>query len=361
MIHQVSYFGDFQIYRKGEWALTHPISYSGPALKGEGTNAMVIGSFSSMAEFKRIKAQEQAADNSYTYISGTTGGQKAPEGSYDPPPTFLSEWTRSLVYLPSRDAHSDTIVVFDRTNALNPRALPKFTRYRTRSPDEQTAILEMPAMKQWIIQSPVEPTLAPGGLSWSTPGGQSVAVDTLLPSAQRRLVYNETELWTETAVRAAERKWQTRIVPAVEQAWDTFLNVVQVFDSGTGRSNVLVRSTNGDAEGALVRRAGHSDTLLVFNATPGPTLSSVSIGPILTFDAATEQTLSRVGIRGTAYDLRWTSTTPQTDLLLFDLAPGAWQVVVDGNSASVSVSDQGVGRLAVPGAGEHSIQVKPAR
>ena len=237
--HQVSYFGDFQMYRKGEWAITHPISYSGPALKGEGTNAMVIGSFSSMAEFKRVKAQEQAADNSYTYISGTTGGQKSPEGSYDPPPTFLSEWTRSLVYLPSRDAHSDTIVVFDRTNAQNPRELTKFTRYRTRGPDEQTAILEMPGLKQWIIHSPVEPTLTPGGLSWSTPGGQSVAVDTLLPTAQRRLVYNETELWSETAVRATERKWQTRIVPAVEQAWDTFLNVVQVFDSGTGRSNVL--------------------------------------------------------------------------------------------------------------------------
>ena len=174
-----------------------------------------------MAEFKAVVAHEHAVDGSYAYISGTTGGQKAPEGSSTPPPTFLNEWTRSLVYLPSRDARSDTIVVHDRVNAQNPANLPKFNRYRARGPNEQAAISAMPATKQWMIHAPTEPRLDATGLSWSTAGGQSVVVDTLLPAGQRRVVYDERQLWPEKAVRQGERKWQVRILPPVEREWDT--------------------------------------------------------------------------------------------------------------------------------------------
>ena len=240
--HQVSYFGDFQMYRKRTWAMTHPLSYAGPSLRGEGTNTMIIGSFSSMPQFKRVTAYEHGVDGVYTYLAGTTGGQKSAEGAYDPPPTFLHEWTRSVVYLPSSDQRSDTLVVYDRTNAHNPVELPKFNRYRRASPDEQGRILGMPALKQWVIHAPVDPTLTTDGISWYLADGQHVEVSTLLPQPQRRIVYDERTLWP-SRVPPAEKKWQVRILPMVDQQWDTFLNVVQAFDGGATSQTVCSKAT----------------------------------------------------------------------------------------------------------------------
>jgi len=360
--HQVSYFGDFQIYRKGEWAVTHPLSYAGPSLRGDGTNSMVIGSFSSMNQFKRVVAQEHGAGGAYTYIAGTTGGQKAPEGSYDPPPTFLHEWTRSLVYLPSKDKRSDTLVVYDRTNAEHPMELPRVERYRRSSPDEQTAIREMPALKQWVIHAPVDPAVSSQGLSWMTPGGQDVAVTTLLPAQQRRIVYDERTLWT-SRVPEEERKWQVRILPSVDRQWDTFLNVVQVFDGPAALSNRLLRSDDGSAEGVLVRRGGHDDTVLMFNGAPGPRIVDTREGARVLFGRDVSSMLSTVHLRFEGYAVRWTSTTPATSVLLFDLAPSArWQVRIDDAAPAVlPVSARGVASLRVSGAGAHTVTVAPAR
>jgi hypothetical protein len=359
--HQVSYFGDFQIYRKGAWAVTHPLSYAGPSLRGDGTNTMIIGSFSSMAQFKGVTAYEYGAGGAYTYIAGTTAGQKSSEGAYDPPPTFLHEWTRSVLYLPSKDKRSDTLVVYDRTNAHHPMDLPKFERYRRASPDEQSAILDMPALKQWVIHSPVEPMLASDGISWSTPEGQQVEVTTLLPQAQRRLVYDEAKLWP-TRVLPAERKWQVRIVPSVDQQWDTFLNVVQAFDAPASLSNSLLVSDNKNAEGVLVRRGGHDDMVLMFNAVSGPTLPDVRKGAVSVFDPMATTTLNTVRSRSSGYTVRWTSSSATTSVLLFDLTRArSWRVSVDGGPASaLSVSAQGVGSVNVKGAGAHSLSVTPA-
>jgi hypothetical protein len=356
--HQVSYFGDFQIYRKGAWAVTHPLSYAGPSLRGDGTNSMIIGSFSSMAQYKRVTAYEHGAGGTYTYVAGTTGGQKSLEGAYDPPPTFLHEWTRSVVYLPSKDKRSDTLVVYDRTNAQHPMELPKFERYRRASPDEQSAILDMPALKQWVIHAPVEPELSSDAISWATPEGQQIEVSTLLPQQQRRLVYDERKLWT-SRVPVAERKWQVRVVPSVDQPWDTFLNVVQAFDAATPLSNSLLRSEDRNAEGVLVRRGGHDDMVLMFNASSGQALPDARKGALSVFDAKADSMLNTVRSQSNSYAVRWTSVTATTGVLLFDLVPSrTWRVSVDGGpAAALAVSAQGVGSVNIKGAGAHSVSV----
>ena len=120
--HAPSYFGEFQLYRKGEWAVTHPLSYGGPGYDGRGTNSMLIGGLPwgllSFIEFRRSLVSDWAEN--WAFIAGTTGGQIAQKGSWNPPPTFLREWTRSLFYLPGFDA----IVVHDRVDAEDPRRLP---------------------------------------------------------------------------------------------------------------------------------------------------------------------------------------------------------------------------------------------
>jgi len=356
--HQVSYFGDFQMYRKGTWAVTHPISYAGPSLRGDGTNSMLIGSFSSMAQYKRATAYEHG-DN-YTYVTGTTGGQKSPEGAYDPPPTFFHEWTRSVVYLPSKDERSDTLVVHDRTNARNPTDLPKFERYRRASPDEQSAILDMPALKQWVVHMPVEPTLSPSDISWSLPDGQHVSVDTLLPQPQRRIVYDERRLWP-TRVPPTERKWQVRILPSTEQQWDTFLNVVQVFDGGVNPANSVIRSDDNSVEGVLVKRGGHDDAVVLFNGVPGSALPDIRKGPLSAYDTRVDTILDGVRVRPRGFTVRWTSGTASTDVLLFDLDRSkSWRVSINGGAATaLRVSAQGVATATVSGTGAHTVSITP--
>jgi hypothetical protein len=358
--HQVSYFGDFQMYRKGAWAITHPLSYAGPSLRGDGTNTMIIGSFSSMGQFKRVTAHEHGAGGAYTYISGTTGGQKAPEGAYDPPPTFLHEWTRSVVHLPSKDKRSDTLVVYDRTNAEHPMNLPKFERYRKASPDEQTAIRDMPALKQWVIHAFEDPMVTPESLSWSTPEGQQVNVSTLLPQQQRRVVIDERTLWA-ARVEESEKRWQVRILPSTDRQWDTFLNVVQAFDAPATLSNRLLRSDDAKSEGALVRRGGHDDTVVMFNALPGRAVPDKRDGARSLFDDNVNTMLNTVRLRSTGYSVRWTSTTAGTSVLLFDLSPWMdWQVRIDGGpAAALPVSEQGVASLRVSGTGSHSVSIAP--
>jgi hypothetical protein len=133
-----------------------------------------------------------------------------------------------------------------------------------------------------------------------------------------------------------EQKWHVRVMPATNQDWDTFLNVVQAYDSGTVLINEHVRATGGEAEGAFIQRAGHNDVLVMFGASP-----------------------SARELRN-GYIVRWTAGAPATAVYLLDLTPAVrWQARVDGGSPkALSVSSQGVARLQVSGKGTHSLQLE---
>jgi hypothetical protein len=355
--HEVKLFGDFQLYRKDEWAVTHPLGYSGPTIQNDGCNAMLLGSFSSMAEFRAATAQESGGDPDYAYLAGTTGGQGWKENSWQPPATFLHEWTRSLLYLPSGDKHSDTVVVFDRVNADNPKALPNFSRYTAA---DQAAVNNAPALKQWLLHAPVAPTVTGSTVGWQTAGGQNVLASTLLPQDARAVVYDEKQLWGSTwTVRPAEEKWQVRVLPGAERKWDTFLNVVQAYDGGTVLRNTVVRSAGGEAQGALVQRGGLADALVLFNARQGPDLPQPALkSGFSLYNPDAARLLKSVRLLTSGYAAAWTTDAPRTDLYLLDLDPArAWTACVDGSTVPLSVSGQGVGRLSVVGAGDHSLRL----
>jgi hypothetical protein len=332
--HEVNFFGDFQLYRRGEWVLTHPLAYDGLVREGEGTNTMLIGGLSSMQEVKNTGPVEVDPQGRYLYTAGTTSGQYYRLPYYDPPTPFLKEWTRSFFYLPSRDKRSDTLVVFDRVFA-DPVA--RLDRYRKA---DQQRITAAPGLKQWIVHMPVSPIVAADGISWRTAGGQDVKVSTLLPASPRRQIIDEDATWPDTFPypRKAEQKWQVRLMPPTDRQWDTFLNVVQAWDAGTTLRNTLVRSAGGEAEGVLVDRAGHPHALLLFGA----------------------KSTARVLTAG--YTVRWSSVTTTTDLYLADLSPAkAWKVRVDGGSAvALFVSAQGLARVTVPGTGAHTVVLEAA-
>ncbi|MCC2672523.1 MAG: agaA, partial [Armatimonadetes bacterium] len=193
--HQVSYFGDFQLYRKGEWAITHPLDYSGPSHLGEAVNGMLFAGLGSMREWRGAVAQEFGPNDSYAYLCGTNGGQHYDPSYYDPPATYLHEWTRSLVYLSSPGRRSSTVVVYDRTHTEDPRALPRLARYRA---DQGAAINRAPALRQWLIHPTARPAAGADDVTWPTPSGkQDVRLSTLLPRDSRKTVTDLDEAWPD--------------------------------------------------------------------------------------------------------------------------------------------------------------------
>jgi hypothetical protein len=359
--HETETFGDFQLFRHGEWAFTHPIGY-GPETIAYGppsTNGMQFAGLNIMAEARGPIAQEFGPNGEYTYLAGSTGGAFVWEGYWNPPSPFLQEWTRSLLYLPGQDKHSDTVIIYDRTNSQNPLNLTGgVTRYYI---DVANAITAAPALKQWVFHMPVRPTLTPQSISWVSPGGQNASISTLLPVNQNRFVYDESllDIWTV----AAEKKWQVRIVPTTEQQWDTFLNVAQVYDTGVICNNSVVRSTSGEAaEGTLVQRSNHKDVLALFGAAQGPVIPPTPLkdATYCAYNPKMINLIAACGVLHSGYTVSWTSATNGTDLYLLNLDPSKqWSANVDGSAAvSVNVSSQGVGRMSVPGTGAHQLQLR---
>ena len=352
--HQVSYFGDFQLYRRGTWALTHPLSYGGPPILGAGTNSMLHAGFGSMSEFRDVVAMQHDPDGGFAYIAGTTGGQKYRAGYYQPPPTYLHEWTRSLLYLPNANRSSETIVVFDRSHADDPRDLPSLQQY---SAADRETIARAGSLREWILHMPVRPSISADVISWEVQSGDHVRVTMLLPRKRQVTVINEAQLWANSVIRPQQLKWQVRTAPESEEAWTTFLNVIDVRGPDGASSAQLVTSAGDDVQGTLVRRSGSADLVAVFNAAAGPALRALPGRN--GYDAANANVLRQVRLRRTGFTIQWASASQTTEVFVADLdSARSWQYRVDsGPSMPITLSDGGIARLTVDGARSHTLVV----
>ncbi len=354
--HEVHYLSNFDLYRGGEAVISHVIGYD--ANESEHHNSMLIAGLSNMQEARGPLAGEFGAD--YAYHVGSTGGNRYTNGYYNPPPRFLHEWTRSLLYLPSADAQHDTIVVFDRVNAEDPKSLVKLDRY---SSSDLSRINGAPARKQWILHAPVTPTLTTGGFTWQTSGGQTVRVATLLPVNPTRTIYSDSGLNLSGTIRSSELRYQIRLAPQADQRWDTFLNVIQAYSGSPSLTNALVSSTNGAAQGALIRRPNHPDVLALFDAAQGPDLpASKVVSSYLQVDSTLLDRLNTNRLFSSGYTVTWSAAASSTTVFLADLDPATqWFAAVDGQpEAALAVSPQGLARRTVSGAGSHTLQLRAA-
>ena len=363
--HGVPYFGDFQLWRKGEWALTHPIGYQ--TMTGEYTNTMLIGGLSAAYESKDVVAQESTDE--YSYIAGSLGGQYYRQPYWEPPATFLHEWTRSLFYLPSKNKKSDTIVVYDRTLAEDPKTLSGYSDKHTGCPNkdahcpagwssnryyagEWLSIHNAATRKQWIIHLPEPPVKSANAFTWKTPGNQNVQLTTLLPQQFHETQYDEKQLWANQRIPVAEeKKYQLRIAPQNDEDWNTFLNVIQVHDN-IPLENTLITSVDGSVEGTLIRREGEHDAALFFGAKPGVKLAKEPFGDKL-------DTIAHSRIISTNFSVSLTSSSQQTDLYFADLDTGKnWTLYDNTISVPVTVSSQGLGKATLQTAGNHLIELR---
>lgn len=351
--HQVGYLGDFQLYRNGAWAITHPLTYGGPGLSGEGVNTLLHAGIGSMLEVRDVIGSEWDAEGTWAYLAGTTGGQKYSNDYYQPPPTFLHEWTRSLVYLPAAAPGVDAIVVYDRSHADAPRALPRFERYSTA---DRNTITNAAAVRQWIIHMPVNPSISGDTITWQTPT-DALRVNMLLPRERTATAVDEAGRWTGATIAAGQRKWHARITPASEQPWQTFLNVVQAH-GGSSPADVAMVSSNDQIEGAVVRRTGKPDMVVLFNAQPSGRIDPLANG-LGTYNAANQMQLRRAHLRSSGFNVQWQSSAGTTRVIIADLDPAkTWQYRVNGGgSQTLRVTKSGVAAIDVTGTRTHTLTV----
>jgi hypothetical protein len=340
--HQVRYFGNFELWRQGEWVLTHPRGYAGAPNSGVGTNAVLMQGFGDMPGFKEIGGVSWG--NSFAYQTGTTGGAAVATPYYDPPPVFVHEWTRGVLYL---SGTTDTVIVYDRANVSD---VLRRDRYYAA---DQALFDKAPAPKQWLLHMPVRPTLTAQAITWTTPGGQPIRWTPVLPIGAVRTVFDERALrdggdpaW-KSSVLDSELKYHVRLWPNGKRDWDTFLNVIQI---GTPGEIEPVRIP-GDVEGVRVSRPGESDVLAVFNAQPSARLEEAAFAP------SHDEALRRARLRTAGYTVRWTAVAETTDLYLADLDPGKrWSIQVDGRLTLPSAgTSRQLARLTVSGTGAHTL------
>lgn len=345
--HFVRYFNDFELWRKGEWVITHPRGYGGAPNTGTGTNAVLMHGFGDMLEFKELLGV--SSSETHDYQVGTTGGAAVPTPYFDPPPVFVHEWTRGVLYLPGS---TDTIIVHDRAHVTD---VARRERY---SAANQALFDKAPSAKQWILHMPVRPTIEPSRISWSTPGGQRIQWSPLLPVASVKTEYDEKALqkggepaW-KSAVRDAELKYHVKVWPASKSAWDTFLNVIQVGDAGA----VAVVKGTDQTEGVHVSRVNQSDVIVMFNAQPSSPLEPAAYHP------SHDQALRTARLRSSGYSVKWTSAADSTDIFLADLDPTKrWVVQVDGRVLiPVIPGSTALLRFIVDAPGTHTLTVHAA-
>ncbi|MEO0292779.1 MAG: T9SS type A sorting domain-containing protein [candidate division WOR-3 bacterium] len=340
MDHANYFFSDLQIFRKGEWAFHHPLYYSSVISHSEFENSIIIGGLPAMEENRVVYANESGED--YFYASGETSGHFRPEtyGEWYPTPNFVPEWTRSMIYLPSGDGKSETVVLHDRANVLDPRSMPNFNNFWSTHKTRILEAFENFSRSQLVFHSPVPPTKSFGNTyTWSTSSGQNVKVVSLIPLIPRDTIINEKLRYTSDDwgyIDTALLKWQFRIMPITEKVWNTFLTVVQVLDNGVSVTSSLVKSSDNKSEGVLIKNFGRNDCLVMFNA-----------------DSSTR-------FLNTGYSISWASET-STDVFLAQLNPAReWNVSIDGSlPIHMSVSEGGLGRVTVSGQGNHQLVLNP--
>jgi hypothetical protein len=221
--HQYDHLFDSQIYKDGEWVLTHPIGYGGEAFRVTASNGLSLAGFGSMYTRRMTWT---SSGSGWIAIAGRTDGSPYRPDYYQPPPPFIRYAGRTSV---AGTVGGTTIVITrDTVDMDDPRTLPGFDRYYpagTTYP-HQTWINEAEGLPWTIWHSPVAPTVNGNVLTWSTAGGQPVRVELLADQPIQTRTFDEAVLWgnTSSSIRASELGWQARANTAAPVLW----SVVQI-------------------------------------------------------------------------------------------------------------------------------------
>lgn len=194
-------FGDVQVYRNGEWALTHPAGYNGP------WEAMVNGpAYAGLSLFPASGFVRADSGTTWLALTGRASGDYYAPPYYQPPPPFLAAATRQVVDATVGGCHA--VIVRDSVSMVDPRTLAQFTRYRA---VDQAKVVDADGKFWSLWHPPVRPTVTGTTATWSTQGGQLVTLQAWSDQPVQSAVFDETQLWSGYTYQVQGKAWQLRI------------------------------------------------------------------------------------------------------------------------------------------------------
>ena len=362
--HQTKVIGDFQLYRQGGWAITHPIGYGTELIMPETNNTVSIAGLGSaiMRGSTTGSANNNPMVPDYIYYVGNTNGSYLPANSWKPPQPFLREFTREFLYLPTSDNSSDTLIIYDRVNTDVQTLLATANQYPS-SDDMATRIsaslctelntscsaLYPHGLKQEIFHIPVSTWTVNGNwISWLTPQISSMTkyvnnpYSTIVQQVQLTSLYpigsipkfysDQYDLQFSSAqMNPTEMRWQVRLQPEGQTQnppqnndFDSFLNVIQTrnYDptSKLNFTNRALSQTQGDpVQGAFLHRPGFGDSVVMFGADPNMRIIS------------------------NGYTVTWKSLGAKTNVYFADLdISKTWSVTLNGSPISSTMDSSGL-------------------
>jgi len=339
---QTEVFRSFSLYRKGEWAIEHPISYGGMGLTADGNNTVVVGGLGVMWQHG-VGACEEGAN--YLYQRAETSGSRYRSTFFKPAPPYVYEQTGSVVYAHGANATADVIVVADRIMASNPLFVSSFPN-GWRTVDAQSIwnaenSVYPAGPLQWTLHMPVAPYIENGAILWDA-GTQHVVSQELTPSPSETAFTTIDEaatnpdgtfkLFNYGYVLPSQRKWQVRETIADGKEWHFLLHALSVYD---GATPAITEVDGNGVSGALVEPANEVGVLALFSNNPNG--RQIENSYTITFDAA----------------------NTETDLYLADLDSHLpWMASMPGVSpAPISFGPGGLGQIAVLGTGKHTVTI----
>ncbi|HZT42717.1 MAG TPA: hypothetical protein VFA07_11180 [Chthonomonadaceae bacterium] len=338
-------FRSFRLYRKGEWALTHPITYGGMGCDENGNNTVVAGGLGVMWQHAATAWED---GSNYCYQRSETSGSPYNSNYYTPPPAYISEQTGSVLYVHGVNKTADVLIVADRVNATNPMLAGSFLNdWRSwdaaNIQNAETSVFPFGPL-QWTLHMPIAPAIQNGAIAWKTAGGQYVVSQELAPSPTQTAFSIVNESATDSlgnylyfnygGVPNTERKYQVRETFSDDNAWHFLLHALCIYDNSTP---AIGRVDGNGISGALVCPGKEAATLAVFSNNAASRLVESS------------------------YSLSFTITARETDAYLLDLDPTlSWTIQIDGGQPfAAQFGSGGVVRAVISGSGQHTLTVKP--
>lgn len=261
--HVPTYYADVQLYRKGHWGLTHPIAYGGPL---DLINGVLCAGFAKPREW--TGAAKGYRGPGWEFVGGTCGGSVQSFTSYRMAAVYWQEFSRQILWL--QGAHVDTVIVFDRTDLLDPQTMTGWNGLDAYSAPDKKRITSNP-LRGWRWHMPVVPILMPHGAEWGIPDSDEVARVTWLRDDFTTTVVDERECWPNGNVTASEKKYHTLHVPPSTPGFETTLFVFEAGDPAHFATITAV-DEHDDLCGVTLVRAGEPDCYAFFHTTPGAPL-----------------------------------------------------------------------------------------
>ena len=357
--HDSNGWTNFNLWRSGNWAIYNGKGYYG-SLYAEANylNTMLVnGGLPYVSQEARGPHLHEEGAN-YAYQAGLTGGNSVYAGYYDPPPESLHEWTRSHFYYKHKDG-SDTIIIFDRVNAENPKLLPRYDRHEK---EMQAFIDGADGKHEVLFQAAADPTLIGNRVTWFADSSETAYLDTFMP----QFTYSE-EFMNGSPCAGCGGYMGTnnptldyRIVLKSEDKnqYQSFANILHA--GSTPVTKEITANAGETAKGYQVK-AGTENLIVVFNGTdrtnnlPAPTTKS---GERETKDPDRFNELKTLHFFKLGFMMS-VATDGDAEVYVLDLDPDkSWVINIDGGtSQTIPRSDAGLYHTVLKGSGAHTITV----